>query len=305
MTALMSMFVHGRPAEATSLRRTVEARAAAFHDLVRRSEAKGHPLLPILELDDLRRLVAERRAGRPVIGVLLGLEGAHPIEDGASISAEVDWLHGLGYRLVGLVHRFDNAFAGSSEGVAASGLHPRGLALAQELQRRRMVVDVAHLSSPAIQALGAARLELPVIYSHGGLAAPCRGEEACDADRNLTPADAAAIVRTGGVIGVGYWREAVGRRGIGSIVSAMEAIRDALYAEGIEQPLNHLAIGSDFDGFVRTAVDAAGHPLILGAVEASLGAGTAQRIGWLNACRALARALGAQPADIDFCREIQ
>jgi len=311
LTALMQLFVHGRPAEAFSTRRTVERRALAFHDLVRRSQATDHPLLHVRTADDLRELVTQRRAGRPVIGAILGLEGAHPLEP-SNVEAEVAWLHGLGYSLVGLVHRFDNAFAGSSEGVRAGPLTPAGEVLVRALSTRGMVVDAAHLSSTALQKV-AAVAGRPIIYSHGGIATNCgapgvatrSGEvEDCDRDRNLIAEDALAIARTGGVIGIGYWPEAVGSGGIKSVVAAMHAVVRALDAGGIVDPRRYLAIGSDFDGFVHTAVDAAGHPRVMAEVEASLGCGSARRIGWLNACRALSGALSGPDVDTKFCGDM-
>ncbi len=309
LTALLQFLVLGRPGEAQSPRRTVEGRARAFHDLVARAQATDHPLVHIRSADDLRQLVARRRAGEPVIGAILGLEGAHPV-DPDRIEADLDWLHGLGYRLVGPVHRFDNAFAGSSEGVRAGPLTAAGERLVAAAQRRGMVVDAAHLSSAALQRT-AALATRPVIYSHGGITSNCHppsdapagagGPEDCDYDRNLTPADAIAIARTGGVIGIGYWPEAVGARGVTSIVSAMLRVRDALTPMAGSNALDHIAIGSDFDGFVRTAVDASGHPLVMWEIERTFGPGSARRIGWTNACRALARALEGTEADTGFC----
>lgn len=309
MTALLQLLLLGRPAEALSPRETVERRALAFHDLVRRAAATDRPLLAIQGVEDLRELVRRRRAGERVIGALLALEGAHPL-DPARVEVDVAWLHRLGYRMVGPVHRFDNAFAGSSEGVRAGGLTPAGERLVLALQRQGMVVDLAHLSSPALRR-AAGLAQRPVVYSHGGIATNCRGSdpataglEECDRDRNLFAEDAAAIAEKGGVIGIGYWHEAVGTQSVASIVSAFRATEAALRAQGVRHPRHHLAIGSDFDGFVRTAVDATGHPVVLGALEQAFDAETARRIAWTNACIALTKALGGWETDAAFCEEM-
>ncbi len=308
LTALLQFLILGRPGEALSARATVEGRAQAFTRLVQRSQGGPHELLAIRDVADLRELVRRRRAGEGVIGALLGLEGAHPL-DPDRVEAEVEWLHGLGYRMVGLVHRFDNAFAGASEGVQAGPLTAAGERLVAALQARGMVVDVAHLSPAALQR-AAALASRPVVYSHGGIAANCRdphglsasaGQEECDRDRNLTAPDVRALAENKAIIGIGYWHEAVGTRSVASVISAMERTAAVLRAAGVADPVRHLAIGSDFDGFVTTAVDATGHPIVLAAAERALGAGAARRIGWMNACEALARALGGAGTDVAFC----
>ena len=59
------------------------------------------------------------------------------------------------------------------------------------------------------------------------------------------------LAATGGVIGVGYWPGAVCDTSPGAIVRAMAHIRDLV---GVE----HVALGSDFDGTVTTRFDTAG-----------------------------------------------
>jgi microsomal dipeptidase-like Zn-dependent dipeptidase len=301
LTALLQSFVLLRPREAVSPRKTVVGRARAFDDLVRRSQGTAHPLVHIRDAGDLRRVVELRQGGVAAIGAILGLEGAHPL-DPRRVEEELDWLHGLGYRLVAPTHRFDNAFGGASEGVRAGGLTEVGEQLVRGAQQRGMVLDVAHLSNPGI--LRAVELaQRPLVYSHGGIASNCApaGPAACVGHRNISPEAAAALARQGGVIGIGYWPEAVGTEGLASIASAVLRTRDELAARGVADPLGRIALGSDFDGFVRTAVDARGHPLVLGRLAAELGEADARRIGWTNACIALVRALGGATGNVGFC----
>jgi membrane dipeptidase len=66
----------------------------------------------------------------------------------------------------------------------------------------------------------------------------------CDNARNLTDRQLQQIAQTGGVIGIGFWKTAV----CGDRVEAIaKAIRYAVNLVGVE----HVALGSDFDGAVR------------------------------------------------------
>ena len=107
-----------------------------------------------------------------------------------------------------------------------------------------MVVDVAHASAATIDDVlsMAAR---PVVASHTGL----RG--VCDNARNLTDAHARGIAETGGVLGIGFWPTACGGDDVASIA---RSIRYAVDVAGVE----HVGLGSDFDGAVAVPFDATG-----------------------------------------------
>ena len=107
-----------------------------------------------------------------------------------------------------------------------------------------MVVDVAHASAATIDDVlsMAAR---PVVASHTGL----RG--VCDNARNLTDAHARGVAETGGVLGIGFWPTACGGDDVASIA---RSIRYAVSVAGVE----HVGLGSDFDGAVAVPFDATG-----------------------------------------------
>jgi microsomal dipeptidase-like Zn-dependent dipeptidase len=81
-----------------------------------------------------------------------------------------------------------------------------------------------------------------VVSSHGGVQATCPGV------RNLTDEEIRGVAATGGVIGIGYWPGAVCDTSPAAIAAAMAHVRELV---GIE----HLALGSDFDGAVTTRFD--------------------------------------------------
>ncbi len=107
-----------------------------------------------------------------------------------------------------------------------------------------MLVDLAHASKPLIDDV-LAMAKRPVLVSHTGVAGTCPGP------RNLTDDHLKRIAATGGVIGIGYWDAAVCETSVGAIV---RAIRYAVNKVGVE----HVALGSDFDGTVHTPFDTSG-----------------------------------------------
>jgi microsomal dipeptidase-like Zn-dependent dipeptidase len=142
-----------------------------------------------------------------------------------------------------LTHFFDDEFAGSSAGVKKGGLTPLGHELVRQMNARGMIIDLAHSSPQTIRDV-LAESKRPVIYSHGGLQGNCNNR------RNLSDEEARGIARSGGIIGIGFWPMAVCGKDATAIA---RAIRYAVQIAGIE----HVGLGSDFDGSVTVPFDAA------------------------------------------------
>ena len=70
-------------------------------------------------------------------------------------------------------------------------------------------------------------------------------------NRNLSDDQIIAVAAKGGLIGIGYWNTAVCGRDARSIVKAMRYVSDRV---GVE----HVALGSDFDGAVTVPFDTTG-----------------------------------------------
>ena len=104
-----------------------------------------------------------------------------------------------------------------------------------------MVVDVAH-SSHATIAQVIAMAHRPIVASHGGVKATCEN------NRNLTDTEIRGIAGTGGVIGIGYWDAAICSNKPEAAAAAIAYVRDLV---GID----HVGLGSDFDGAVTTGFD--------------------------------------------------
>ena len=183
---------------------------------------------------------------------LLALEGLHALESKPESLAE---LHAAGFRMMGLAHHFDNAFAGSAHGVEKYGLTKPGRALIPRLESMGITIDLAHASVAAFNdSLELARK--PVVVSHGGVKGTCPGP------RNLSDEQLRAVTRNGGVIGIGYWRGAVCDPSVKGIVAA---ILHAVKIAGID----HVGLGSDFDGYVKTPFDTTGLPMLTEALLAT------------------------------------
>jgi membrane dipeptidase len=231
-------------------------------------------LLVVRSRSDLDRLLAERAKDPRWLGAILGIEGAHALDRPGAL----DQVFESGVRLIGLAHFFDNDYAGSAHGVAKGGLTERGRELVAEMERRRIIVDLAHSSEATVhEVLAIARR--PPIVSHTGLKGTCNNA------RNLSDEQLRSVAGAGGVIGIGDWPTAV----CGDTPAAVaRAIRYAVGVVGDE----HVALGSDFDGAVATPFDAS---RIDALTEAMLDAGlpetSVRRVLGENAVRLLQKLL--------------
>lgn len=187
---------------------------------------------------DLDALLAERAKGKRLVGGMLSIEGLQDIEGQIG---NLDKLYDAGFRMAGLAHFFDNDVAGSMHGVTKGGLTPLGLAVLRRMEQRGMIVDVAHSSHASVAQI-LAMAKRPVVSSHGGVQATCK------VNRNLTDEEIKGVARTGGVIGIGYWDAAICGTAPADVVRAIAHVRDLV---GID----HVGLGSDFDGAVTTSFD--------------------------------------------------
>lgn len=213
-----------------------------FHaqKLDRAAAASGGALRVIHTPAQLDRLLADRAAGKRAVGGLLSIEGLHNMEGKFE---NIDRLYAAGFRMAGLTHFFDNELAGSMHGVAKGGLTPLGRRTVRRMEQLGMIVDIAHASHRSVgEILAMARR--PVVSSHGGVQAVCK------VNRNLTDAEIRGVARTGGVIGIGYWDAAICGTEPAKVAAAIAHVRDLV---GID----HVGLGSDFDGAVTTGFDTA------------------------------------------------
>jgi len=198
----------------------------------------GGRLMLIRKPADVETLLAARASGKQVTGALYSVEGLQNLEGKAE---NLDRLHGVGMRMAGLVHFFDNELAGSMHGERKGGLTPFGRKMVRAMEAKGIIVDIAHSSHKAVaDILSMARR--PVVSSHGGVQA------VCGVNRNLSDTEIRAVAATGGIIGIGYWDGAICSTDPKMIARSIKHVRDLV---GIQ----HVALGSDFDGAVTTRFD--------------------------------------------------
>jgi len=209
---------------------------------LREASAGSNGKLVILRTrQDVTSFLERRKTEREIVGGFLGIEGAH------ALSGEVnnlDRLYDAGFRMIGMAHFFDNEMAGSAHGVAKYGLTDKGRELAQRMEEKRVFIDLAHASPRVIDDV-LRMATRPVIVSHTGV------KGTCDNMRNLSDDQLKAIGRNGGIVGIGFWDTAVCGRDAAAIA---KAIRHAVSVMGV----NHVALGSDYDGAVEVPFDTTG-----------------------------------------------
>lgn len=193
---------------------------------------------------ELEAMLANSSGDNAPMGALLGAEGAHPLEGEL---ANIDRMYDAGYRMMGITHFFDNELAGSLHGISNSGLTDFGRAAISRFDELEIIIDLAHVSEAAAWEILAQSSRAPVV-SHTGF----RGH--CDTDRNFSDALMKAIAEKGGLIAVGYWKEAI-------CTPTPEGIADAmLYGIGLVGE-DHVVLGSDWDGSTRS-ITSSDFPLI-------------------------------------------
>ena len=208
--------------------------------LERAAEDSNGRLMLIRQPQDIDRLLALRDSGKPVVGALFSAEGLHNLE---GEPGNLDVLYDAGMRMASPTHFFDNRLAGSMHGEEKAGLTPFGREIIGMMETRGIIVDIAHCSHACVADI-LAMAHRPVVSSHGGVRAVCK------VNRNLTDDEIRGIARTGGLVGIGYWDAAICSTDPRDIARSIAHVRDLV---GID----HVALGSDFDGAVTTRFDTA------------------------------------------------
>lgn len=196
-------------------------------------------LMIVRSRGDVAALTARRARGEAVVGGLLATEGAHPLEGKIE---NLQRLYDGGFRMIGLHHFFDNELGGSLHGVSKGGLSDFGRDVVRAVEAKGMIVDLAHSSEKVVDDVLAIATR-PVVVSHTGV----RG--ACQSPRNLSDDHMRAIAAKGGLIGIGYWPGAVCDSTPAGVAKSLRYAADLV---GVD----HVALGSDYDGSTTVRFDA-------------------------------------------------
>jgi microsomal dipeptidase-like Zn-dependent dipeptidase len=206
--------------------------------LRRQAERAGGRLVILENADQLDKYLLLRESRRDVTAGILAMEGLQAL---AGNLARLDTLYDAGFRMMGFTHFFDNELGGSSAGEAKGGLTAFGREVLARMEEKGILVDLAHASEPLLfEILDAATR--PVVVSHTG------AQGACPGPRNLSDEALRRVAETGGVIGIGYWDAAVCDISPAGIAKSIRYVADLV---GVD----HVALGSDFDGATTTGFD--------------------------------------------------
>jgi membrane dipeptidase len=210
---------------------------------------------------ELDRVLAARKTA-----IVHTVEGGHVLgagleaDDLGGREARLDELARCGVASLTLAHLFPNDLAGHAEAIPAAqrtfpicpldtgvdlsrGLSPMGRAVVERMVELQMVPDVTHCTPVARQqAYELVANRIPIIASHAGV-------QSMNPEKyNLDETDVRAIAAAGGVVGVifmPYWLDqSHPGPGLDAIWRTMDTIRG--WSGGSWE---HVAIGTDFDGF--------------------------------------------------------
>lgn len=91
--------------------------------------------------------MSDKQKDPKITAGMLGIEGMHALN--AKIE-NVDKRYDAGARMMAPAHFFDNALGGSAQGVSKEGLTDLGIEVIKKMQQKKMIVDIAHFSSPKL-----------------------------------------------------------------------------------------------------------------------------------------------------------
>jgi membrane dipeptidase len=234
-------------------------------------------------IEDIDRAM-EDPAVPPV--AVLHLEGAEAIDP--QLEALETW-YAAGLRSLGPVWSRANAFGHGVPFIFPSspdtgpGLTPAGTRLVERCAELGVLVDLSHLNEAGFWDV--AGLEAgPLVASHAGAhaLAPC--------SRNLTDRQLDAIAMTGGLVGIVFSCSFLRADFADDENTPLELIAEHARYVADRIGVEHVALGSDFDGTTIPAAlrDVAGLPRLLEALAAS-GFSTAEleAVAWRNWRRVL------------------
>src|SRR5215813_8615967 len=224
---------------------------------------------------DIERIVKARK-----ISAFLTIEGGHTIDDDLRV---LRMYYRLGIRSMTLTHARNTNWADSSSDTPAhNGLTDFGKEVVREMNRLRMIVDLSHVSDDTFFDALAVTTK-PVIVSHSSMRA------ISNIPRNVSDEMVRALAQNGGVIGITFGMGFINPKDADKLRSATDTEAEApalsgkaldAYAAQNAQKLfgkrlsvaatvedvadhidhavkiagiDHVGIGSDFDGIAATA----------------------------------------------------
>ena len=221
-----------------------------------------------------------------VLAAVLHFEGAETIN--ADLSNLGDY-YDTGLRSVGLTWSRSNAFA---HGVpfefpkspdTGPGLTPAGKSLVKASNEAGIMIDLSHLNEKGFWDV-AAISDSPLVATHSGV------HSICPSTRNLTDKQLDAIGESGGIVGINFHVGFLRPDGKGDADTPLTLIVDHAQYVADRIGIDHVALGSDFDGARMPAPlgDVTGLPKLVGTLrEAGFDDEALRKIGHENWQRVL------------------
>ena len=230
---------------------SMKARALHQCEALHKAAEKSEGIFRVItNQSELRQYIKDRSANRRLTAGMLGIEGAHCLENDIN---NLDLFYKAGVRYIGLAHFFDNEWSGSAHGEKKGGLTEKGKQLIHRMEELHITIDLAHLSHQTIDDIFA-MTNGPVMVSHTGV------KGTCDNNRNLSDKQIEEIGRRNGILGIGMWETAVCGTDADATVRAIKYVADRI---GVDK----VAMGSDFDGAITASYDITGFTVVVKALE--------------------------------------
>jgi len=205
-----------------------------------------------LDASDVERIFASGK-----IASMVGMEGGHAIEN--SLGA-LRAFYALGARYMTLTHNGTLDWVDSANDEHRhGGLTPFGEEVVREMNRLGMLVDLSHTSAESMNDVLDVS-EAPVIWSH----ADTRGLR--DHPRNVPDQVLRRLPDNGGVVMVTFVPSFLTDRDEATIDDVADHVEHVVELAGID----HVGIGSDYDGITSTPVgmeDVSTYPLLFAALS--------------------------------------
>ncbi len=184
------------------------------------------------------------QAARPgKITSFVSIEGAGAFAEDVT---QIDRFIERGVRLIGPVHAKNNRLASSATGDAVKfGFTELGATFCERVYTHGALIDVSHLSDKAFADLVpiAKKFGAPIVATHSNARA------VASHPRNLTDAELRIIGETGGVAGLNFHSPFVSGKAEATLDEVVAQLDHMIKIAGVD----HVAIGSDFDGGIKPA----------------------------------------------------
>lgn len=220
---------------------------------------KNNKIIPILTKENLTQLKNDE------IGFLFSMEGSSPIEE----KNDLDIFYKLGLRSIGISWRGTNKYINDDK------LSNEGVNLLKAIEKKKMILDLAHTCEPLFWNI-INNYHHPFIVSHTA----CRSIN--NDERNLSDEQISEIKNRDGLIGIAGVNLLVGGEKISNIVDNIQhAIK--------QSSINHVCLGSDFDGMVNPKLsliknfeDVSCFPELIDELNLSLNQTSVEKIAYKN-----------------------